>query len=164
MLRAALFGAAGALLASPFALAQSDAYPSKPVRIVIGAAPGGGLDATARAIHEKLVAALGQPVVIDNRPGAAGSLSGQIVAKAPPDGYTLCLGAIGTFAVNYSLYKNIGYHPLKDLAPITMMAEAANVPALFSEGRHAARRVLGRDRRATRDRHVAPLLAMTILA
>lgn len=114
-------------VAAPIASAQNDAYPSKPVRIVIGAAPGGGLDATARAIQDRLVAALGQPVIIDNRPGAAGSTSGQIVAKAPPDGYTLCLGAIGTFAVNYSLYKNIGYHPLKDLAPITMMAEATNV-------------------------------------
>lgn len=109
---------------------QSQAFPTKPLRILIGAAPGGGLDATARAIHEKLSASLGQPVVIDNRPGAAGSLAGEILAKAPPDGYTLCLGAIGTFAVNYSLYKNIGYHPLKDLAPITMMAEATNVLVL----------------------------------
>ena len=115
------------LLVGP-ACAQT--FPSKPLRILIGAAPGGGLDATARAIHEKLSAALEQPVVIDNRPGAAGSLAGEILAKAPPDGYTLCLGAIGTFAVNYSLYKNIGYHPLKDLAPITMMAEATNVLVL----------------------------------
>ena len=119
--------ATAVLLAGP-AVAQT--FPSKPLRILIGAAPGGGLDATARAIHEKLSAALAQPVVIDNRPGAAGSLAGEILAKAPPDGYTLCLGAIGTFAVNYSLYKNIGYHPLKDLAPITMMAEATNVLVL----------------------------------
>ena len=109
------------------ALAQSDRYPSKPIRVLIGSAPGGGLDTTARAISDRLSAALGQPVIIDNRPGAAGTVAGQLLTKAPPDGYTINLGAIGNFAVNYSLQKNIGYHPLKDIAPITMMVDATNI-------------------------------------
>jgi tripartite-type tricarboxylate transporter receptor subunit TctC len=107
--------------------AQSGAFPTKPIRILIGSAPGGGLDQTARVISDRLSAALGQPIVIDNRPGAAGTLAAQILKDATPDGYTLNLGAIGNLAVNYSLYKNIGYHPLKDLAPVTSMVDAANV-------------------------------------
>lgn len=107
--------------------AQPGAFPTKPIRILIGSAPGGGLDQTARVISDRLSAALGQPIVIDNRPGAAGTLAAQILKDATPDGYTLNLGAIGNLAVNYSLYKNIGYHPLKDLAPVTSMVDAANV-------------------------------------
>jgi tripartite-type tricarboxylate transporter receptor subunit TctC len=116
-----VFAAAGA------AHAQPEPYPSRPIRILIGSAPGGGLDMTARTISDRLSAALGQPIVIDNRPGAAGTLAGQILAKAAPDGYTINLGAIGNLAVNYSLYGNIGYHPLKDFAPITMMVDATNI-------------------------------------
>ena len=107
--------------------AQSGAFPSKPIRILIGSAPGGGLDQTARVISDRFSAALGQPIVIDNRPGAAGTLAAQMLKDATPDGYTLNLGAIGNLAVNYSLYKNVGYHPLKDLAPVTHMVDAANV-------------------------------------
>jgi tripartite-type tricarboxylate transporter receptor subunit TctC len=107
--------------------AQSGAFPTKPIRILIGSAPGGGLDQTARVISDRFSAALGQPIVIDNRPGAAGTLAAQMIKNATPDGYTINLGAIGNLAVNYSLYKDIGYHPLKDLAPITSMVDAANV-------------------------------------
>lgn len=107
--------------------AQSGNFPSRPIRILIGSAPGGGLDQTARVISDRFSAALGQTIVIDNRPGAAGTLAAQILKDATPDGHTLNLGAIGNLAVNYSLYKNIGYHPLKDLAPVTAMVDAANV-------------------------------------
>ncbi|HET9663177.1 MAG TPA: tripartite tricarboxylate transporter substrate binding protein [Burkholderiales bacterium] len=107
--------------------AQSGKFPSRPIRILIGSAPGGGLDQTARVISDRFSAALGQTIVIDNRPGAAGTLAAQILKDATPDGHTLNLGAIGNLAVNYSLYKNIGYHPLKDLAPVTAMVDAANV-------------------------------------
>lgn len=117
-----LFAAAGGAVH-----AQSGPFPSKPIRILIGSSPGGGLDTTARTISDRLSAALGQPIVIDNRPGAAGTVAGQILAKAAPDGYTINLGAIGNLAVNYSLYRNIGYHPLKDFAPITMMVDATNI-------------------------------------
>src|SRR5690349_13697203 len=88
--------------------AQGTAFPAKPIRILIGSAPGGGLDQTARVISDRFAAALGQPIVIDNRPGAAGTVAAQMLARATPDGYTLNLGAIGNLAVNYSLYKNIG--------------------------------------------------------
>ena len=116
------------LLVGPMPLhAQSAAYPTKPIRILIGSAPGGGLDQTARVISDRLSAALGQPIVIDNRPGAAGTLAAPMLKDATPDGYTINLGAIGNLAVNYSLYRNVGYHPLKDLAPITHMVDAANV-------------------------------------
>ena len=116
-----------AVFAAVPANAQSGAFPAKPIRILIGSAPGGGLDQTARVISDRFSAALGQPIVIDNRPGAAGTLAAQMIKSATPDGYTINLGAIGNLAVNYSLYKNIGYHPLKDLAPITSMVDAANV-------------------------------------
>lgn len=118
---------AGLLMVVSSVYAQSGDFPSRPIRILIGSAPGGGLDQTARVISDRFSAALGQPVVIDNRPGAAGTLAAQILKNATPDGYTLNLGAIGNLAVNYSLYKNIGYHPLKDLAPVTHMVDAANL-------------------------------------
>jgi len=106
---------------------QAQQFPIKPVRILVGSAPGGGLDTTARAISDKLSTALGQPIVVDNRPGAAGTVAAQILTSSTPDGHTINLGAIGNFAVNYSLYKNIGYHPLKDIAPVTMMVSATNI-------------------------------------
>jgi tripartite-type tricarboxylate transporter receptor subunit TctC len=106
---------------------QTQSFPTRPIRILIGSAPGGGLDQTARVISDRFSAALGQPIVIDNRPGAAGTLAAQMLKDATPDGYTLNLGAIGNLAVNYSLYSNVGYHPLKDLAPVTHMVDAANV-------------------------------------
>jgi tripartite-type tricarboxylate transporter receptor subunit TctC len=107
--------------------AQSAPFPTKPIRILIGSAPGGGLDQTVRVIADRFSAALGQPIVIDNRPGAAGTVAAQILTRATPDGYTINLGAIGNLAVNYSLYKDIGYHPLKDLAPVTAMVDATNI-------------------------------------
>ncbi|MGQ0752717.1 MAG: Bug family tripartite tricarboxylate transporter substrate binding protein [Betaproteobacteria bacterium] len=123
---AAYLPLAGLLMAGSYAHAQSD-FPNRPIRILIGSAPGGGLDQTARVISERFSAALGQSIVIDNRPGAAGTLAAQILRNSTPDGYTLNLGAIGNLAVNYSLYRNIGYHPLQDLAPVTHMVDAANV-------------------------------------
>ena len=108
------------------AIAQSG-FPSRPVRILVGSAPGGGLDVSARAISEALAGALGQPVLVDNRPGAAGSVAGQVLVKSQPDGHTICLGAIGNFAVNFFLYKDIGYHPLRDITPITGIADATNI-------------------------------------
>ena len=115
-----------ASIALPFQV-QAQQFPTKPVRILVGSAPGGGLDTTARVISDKLSTALGQTIVVENRPGAAGTVAGQILTSSTPDGHTINLGAIGNFAVNYSLYKNIGYHPLKDIAPVTMMVDATNI-------------------------------------
>lgn len=102
-------------------------YPSRPIRFVVANSPGGGLDVTARTISPRLSSALGQQIVIDNRPGAAGSLAAEITAKSAPDGYTLLMGSIGNLAVNVSLYKGLDYDPLKDLAPVTFAVSGSNV-------------------------------------
>ncbi len=102
-------------------------YPTRPIRFVVANSPGGGLDITARAVSPRLISALGQQVIIDNRPGAAGSIAAEITAKSAPDGYTVLLGSIGNLAVNVNLYKGLAYHPLRDLAPITFAVSGSNV-------------------------------------
>jgi tripartite-type tricarboxylate transporter receptor subunit TctC len=109
---------AATLIATTTALAQQ--YPSKPVRFVVPYAAGGATDLIARVIGERLSAHLGQPFVIDNRPGAATLLGAQLVAKAEPDGYTLLMATSTTLAINASLYKNLPYDPVKDFAPISL--------------------------------------------
>ena len=109
------------------AFAQSDNYPTRPIRFIAANAPGGGLDITARAITPKLTAVLGQQVIVDNRAGAAGSVAAEIVAKSAPDGYTIMVGSIGGLAVNPHLYKGLGYEPLRDLAAITWAVSGSNV-------------------------------------
>jgi tripartite-type tricarboxylate transporter receptor subunit TctC len=114
-----MFAAAVAsLIAATTAFAQQ--YPSKPVRFVVPYAAGGATDLIARVIGERLSAHLGQPFVIDNRPGAATLLGAQLVAKAEPDGYTLLMATSTTLAINASLYKNLPYDPVKDFAPISL--------------------------------------------
>jgi tripartite-type tricarboxylate transporter receptor subunit TctC len=129
VIRLAAAGAAVALLAAHAtpAPAQGAAYPVKPIRFLIGSAPGGGLDITARIVGPKLAGVFGQQIVVDNRPGAAGSLAAAILAKAAPDGYTLLLGAIGNLAVNVSIYPGLDYHPLKDFSPVTFAVSQSNV-------------------------------------
>jgi tripartite-type tricarboxylate transporter receptor subunit TctC len=107
-----------AAFAAGSAHAQSPAYPSKPIRMVIALAPGGGVDTTGRYVGAKLTQAWGQPVVADNRPGAGGSIASDIVAKSPPDGYTLLANSSG-IAITPSLMK-LGYDPHRDLLPVTM--------------------------------------------
>jgi tripartite-type tricarboxylate transporter receptor subunit TctC len=109
---------AATLIATTTAFAQQ--YPSKPVRFVVPYAAGGATDLIARVIGERLSAHLGQPFVIDNRPGAATLLGAQLVAKAEPDGYTLLMATSTTLAINASLYKNLPYDPVKDFAPISL--------------------------------------------
>src|SRR5206468_6189782 len=108
------------LLVSFGAIGQT--YPSKPIRLVVPFPPGGSLDVVARAIGQKLTEAWGQPVIIDNRPGAGGNIGADLVAKSPPDGYTILEGALSTHAVNVSLYGKMPYDPIKDFAPITLVA------------------------------------------
>ena len=107
-----------ALVAS--ACAQS--WPSKPIRFVISFPPGGSSDLIARAIAPHLSSRLGQPVVVENRPGAGGMIGVDAVAKAPPDGYTIGLAAAGALSSNVSLYPNMPFDPEKDLAPVSMLA------------------------------------------
>lgn len=103
------------------------AYPSKPIKIIVGSTPGGGPDIMARAIGQKLNEALGQPVIIDNRPGAGGIIGSEIAAKSPPDGYTLMMANAGSHAVNVSLYPKLGYDPVRDFTPVSLVSTAPNV-------------------------------------
>jgi tripartite-type tricarboxylate transporter receptor subunit TctC len=102
-------------------------YPSRPVMLVLGFAPGGPSDVMARIFSKKLEALLGQPVVIENRTGAGGNVAAQSVARATPDGHTLLLGNSGILAANVSLYKRPGFDPEKDFIPITLLGIQPNV-------------------------------------
>lgn len=105
-------------------LAQSEiAYPVKPVRFVVGQAPGGATDLVARTVAQKLTDVVGQTVIVENRTGAAGSIAAAFVAKNPPDGYTL-LVVSSSYSINPSLYPALPFDPVKDLAPVTLLAEA----------------------------------------
>jgi tripartite-type tricarboxylate transporter receptor subunit TctC len=119
--------ALGVALTAPFALAQPVPFPAKTVRLVVPFPAGGPLDATGRAIAQKLTEAWGQSVVVDNRPGAGGNIGADLVAKSPPDGYTVVMGALSTHAVNPSLYPSMPYDAVKDFAPITLIAVTPNV-------------------------------------
>src|SRR5215471_8941412 len=125
---AAIATAAIALaLALPAAAQRPLAYPSRPVKLVVPFPPGGPLDIVGRAIAQKLTEAWGQAVVVDNRPGAGGNIGADLVAKSPPVGYTILLGALSTHAVNPSLYTSMPYDAVKDFAPITLLATTPNV-------------------------------------
>ena len=105
-------------------------YPSRPIRILVPFPAGGAADTVARTIGEQLRQKLGQPVVVDNRPGAGGRLATEMLAKAEPDGYTLLVGTVGGIAVSPALYTNLGYDTQRDIAPITRVAEILNVMVL----------------------------------
>ena len=109
------------------AWAQDGPWPSKPVAYVVPFTPGGSTDVIGRTLTQKLAETLGQPFVVDNRPGAAGAVGASYVAKAKPDGYTLFGGTISTHAINATLYKNLSYDPVKDFEPITLVATLPNV-------------------------------------
>lgn len=111
---------------APSAFSQST-YPNKPVRIVVPFAPGGTTDLLARAVAAELTRALGQQVLVDNRPGAGGNIGAEVVAKSAPDGHTLLMGTVGTHGINASLYNKLPYDPIKDFSPITVVATVPNV-------------------------------------
>jgi tripartite-type tricarboxylate transporter receptor subunit TctC len=110
------------LAAFGFAPAHADEYPSRPVTLIVPFPAGGGVDAIGRIVADKLAADLGQPVIIDNRGGAAGVIGTRAAARAAPDGYTLVMATSGSIAINPNLYANPGYHTLKDLAPIGLIS------------------------------------------
>ena len=107
--------------------AHAQAWPTKPIKWVVPFAPGGTTDILARTIGDKLAIALGQPVIIENKPGAGGGVGADYTAKAPADGYTIMGGTISTHAINASLYKSLPYDPVKDFAPITLIARVPNM-------------------------------------
>lgn len=120
------FAAVCAALPLHAALAQ-DAWPNRPINWVVPFAPGGSTDVVARTLGQEMSKSLGQPVIIENRPGAAGGVGAAYVARAKPDGYTLFGGTISTHAINASLYKNLSYDPVKDFAPVSLIAYVPNV-------------------------------------
>ena len=118
----ALATACALLAGLPHATAQSPTYPSRPIRFIVPLPAGGGADIVARIISERLTKSLGQQVLVDNRAGGGTVIGADLAAKAPPDGYTLLLGTATTHAINASLVKKLPYDPIKDFAPITLVA------------------------------------------
>lgn len=116
-------------LAPGLAAAQAG-WPGKPIRFVVPFAAGGTTDILARSLAPELQKALGQPVVVENKPGAGGNTASADVAKTAPDGYTMLMGTVGTHAINASLYPKLPYDPVKDFSPVTLMAGVPNVLVL----------------------------------
>jgi tripartite-type tricarboxylate transporter receptor subunit TctC len=108
-------------------VAGAESWPSKPIHIIVSSGAGGTADILARMIGEKLVPALGQPVVIENRPGAGGHLGAGLVARAQPDGYTLLMSGSPTHSVGPHLFKRLSYDPMRDVPPVAMVAVAPNL-------------------------------------
>jgi tripartite-type tricarboxylate transporter receptor subunit TctC len=119
--------ALAAVLLASAACSYAQTYPSKPVRIVVGFPPGGATDVVARTISDKLGEALTQPVIVDNRAGAASNIGAELVARSPKDGYTLFMGTVST-SVNPSLYRKLAYDPLRDFVPVT---QVTGTPFMF---------------------------------
>ena len=124
--RRGLLAAAAACALWP-ALAAAQAFPTKPITIIVPFAAGGTTDILARIIAQGLTAELGQSVVVDNRAGAGGNIGGQAAARAAADGYTLFMGTVGTHAINAALYKKMPFDPVKDFAPLTRVANVPNL-------------------------------------
>ena len=127
--RAIACAATGTLCLLSPAPGSAQAYPSKPIRFVVPFAPGGTTDILARLIAQRLSEPLRQPVLIDNRPGANGSLGSELVAKSPPDGHTIIMGYLGSLAINPNLYTKLPYDPVRDFAPVTLAASTTQAIA-----------------------------------
>ena len=121
VMRVAAWLAAVVLTLPSAAVAQTAAYPSRPVRMIIPAAPGGNPDLLARMLSQKLADAFGKPFIVENVPGAGGIVAAEMLAKAAPDGQTLMLGDSGALAINSALNSKLGYQPLRDFAPVTAL-------------------------------------------
>ena len=113
-----------ALASAPLCAQQ---YPSRPVRMIIPFPVGSAADIIARAMEPQMRERLGQPLVIDNRGGAAGNIAGEITARAAPDGYTVMMATIGTHAINHALYSKVSFHPVRDFTPVIYLGESPNV-------------------------------------
>jgi tripartite-type tricarboxylate transporter receptor subunit TctC len=131
--RLVLAAAACALGAAVLPAAAQGAWPTKPVRIVVPFAAGGTTDILARALAPELSKAFGQQFIVDNRAGAGGNVGAEIVAKSAPDGYNLLMGTVGTHGINRALYEKMPYDPIKDFAPITLVAGVPNVMVMQTE-------------------------------
>lgn len=110
--------------------ALADTYPSKPIKLVVGYTPGGTTDILARAVAHKLSEKLGQPVVVDNRPGAAGGIGAEVVAQSEPDGYTLLMATASSHGINPAVYSKLAYDPVNDFQPVAFIASVPLVLAV----------------------------------
>ena len=128
------------VLAFALAAAQAQSFPTKPVRIVIGFPPGGGIDIVARILSPKLTESFGQQVIVDNRAGTNGIIAADLVAKAPPDGYTIYLGTTGNLSVNPNLYATLPFNIERDFAPLT---QTSSVPFLLYVNPNVPAKTLG---------------------
>ncbi len=131
--RAALLAAASLFGLAALPAAAQGSWPTKPVRIVVPFAAGGTTDILARAMAPELSKAFGQQFIVDNRAGAGGNVGAEIVARSAPDGYTLLMGTVGTHGINRALYAKLPYDPIKDFAPITLVAGVPNVMVMQTE-------------------------------
>lgn len=112
------------------ASAQSQSYPSRPIRLIVPFPAGGTTDILARAVSAELTKSFGQSVIVENRAGAGGNIGSEVVAKSAPDGYTLLMGTVGTHGINQSLYAKLPFDPIKDFSPVTVVAAVPNVLVL----------------------------------
>jgi tripartite-type tricarboxylate transporter receptor subunit TctC len=128
MIRFCIVLLAAALAGSALPCFSQDNYPNKPVRIVVGYSAGGGNDIIVRVMTPELSKGLGQPVIVDNKPGAQSIIAAEIVAKAAPDGYTILMGPSGPMTINPATYSKLPYHPVRDFAPISMIC---SFPLIF---------------------------------
>ena len=129
-LRACIAMFASIVASAPAAAFAAESYPVRPIRMIVGFAPGGGTDLTARPVALKLSELLGQQVIVENRPGAAGNIATEQVARAAPDGYTILMGTIAALAINPSLYGNLTFDPETDFNPVIQVVDATNVLVL----------------------------------
>ena len=113
------------------ASAQSETYPTRPIRLIVPFPAGGTTDILARAVSAELTKTFGQSVIVENRAGAGGNIGSEVVAKSPADGYTLLMGTVGTHGINQSLYARMPFDPIKDFAPVTVVAAVPNVLVLY---------------------------------
>ncbi|HEX2649083.1 MAG TPA: tripartite tricarboxylate transporter substrate binding protein [Burkholderiales bacterium] len=118
---------AAALLVAVSGAVHAQAWPTKPIKVIIPFVAGGSSDIVGRAIASKFQEALGQPAVVENKPGANGAIAAEFVAKSDPDGYTILVGSIGVFSINAALFKDLRYQPVRDFAPITLAVTTPNV-------------------------------------
>ena len=125
--------------------ASAQSYPAHPIRLIVGFPPGGINDLVARIVGPSLSDSLGQPIVIENRPGAGGTIGANTVAKANPDGYTLLLGSVSNLAMAPSQYKDLPYDPNKDFAPVALVAASPNILVVPNESPiHSVKDQIGR--------------------
>jgi tripartite-type tricarboxylate transporter receptor subunit TctC len=110
--------------------AAAEDYPARPITMIVPFTPGGGTDIMARLVADRLGRSLGKPVLVDNKPGAGGTIGTDLAARAEPNGYTLMMGSVSTISINPSLYKNLATNPLKDLAPVGIFASTPSVLAV----------------------------------